>query len=492
MRKRKTVKVTAVLLMLSFVLAACGTAAEPTATPTPEPTPAQATPSPTPEATPEPTPEPVVVPDLGGRVIRFGGHGGGFSSHGPAYAERGGGFQTPDPEGAAYFRHSLIVANRERVEQMFNITFEHVFIPGGEIIETLSTSAMAGEAYVDLMYMGAANTLIAARRGYILPVDTLQGDRPVNPLSWAGNQTHAFPGLEHEGHIWGLRRPIPVYNVQGIIINRDIITAHGAPCPIDLWERGEWTWDAFRQIAEMTTTGEYYGVSGVLGQMMMNMVIANDEYLVNPNTMEMALNTPGAMAAMEFVQEILDNGWYMVADPEHENPVGGHAANWDSWQLGRSAMTVGVWPSSMPREPQPLNVDWIPFPIGPNNRSGALIHDNGRNVEVVVAGAEDPEILLWILEELFAWPGDYYYIEHEADQDWARAFLPTEATVQRAYVTGRDNIRMDLGGISGTVGAGFFNNLIVDLWEGNMTIAQYLEYHRADRNHAISTWFGLE
>jgi len=129
--------------------------------------------------------------------------------------------------------------------------------------------------------------------------------------------------------------------------------------------------------------------------------------------------------------------------------------------------------------------------MGPNNTSGATFQNNGRNNEGIVAGTEvDPEILMWILEELKMFTGEDYYREHEADHDWARGWLPTEDAVHRLAANGATGMVIDLGALTGAVGGGFHDTLVRAMYENTMTIAQYIEYHRAARNYALAAWFG--
>jgi len=494
MKARKLVILIAALGVLALLLVACGNnnnADPPTTTaPTAAPTTTGPTETTAPPTTTEPAPVQPEFPDLDGRVVRFGSQAMYWFTSIGSFNEDG--WVTPVDDNPNYFVHRLRYENRQRVEELFNIVIEPVLIPGGEIIGRLGTANLAGEAYVDIIYMGPAHVNTAFSRGYVMPINDL--GRPDS--NWRTTQTHMWPGLTVDGDILGLVRPLPVMNQQGIFVNLDVINAFGAPNPVDLFDRGEWTWDAMRDIMAMTTSGDYFGVSGALGQAMMHFIVANDAYIVNPVTLEIGHDNPAALAAMEFFQEILANGWFMVADYEADNYLVA-GANSPSFNQGRSALhfVPGVATINAERNAAggtlPMNFDWVPHPVGPNNTSGVTYQNNGRNNESIIVGAEDPEILLWILEELFMWPGYDYYVEHEADHDWARAWAPNEALVSRLVNNGT-NMAADLGPLTGVVGAGFHNNLLLALYNNEMTIAQYIEYHRQDRNHALRVWFGLE
>jgi ABC-type glycerol-3-phosphate transport system substrate-binding protein len=307
-----------------------------------------------------------------------------------------------------------------RVEEMFNFTFEPVHIPGGEFLERLGTAHLAGEAYVDIFYVGANQTLNAFNRGYILAVSDLSPP----DADWRNAQLYAWPGVTIDGHVLGITRPLPVMNQPGIFVNLDLINALGLPNPAELLARGEWTWDAMREIMAAGTTGNYYGVSGLLGNAMMHLIVANDGHIVDPNTLSIGHDSPAALAAIELIQEIIDNGWFMIGDRGIDNYFTAGGANNHIFMYGRSVLhfTGSATNFTAARNAGggvfPMNFDFVPYPMGPNNTSGATFQNNGRNNEGIVAGTEvDPEILMWILEELKKFTGEDYYREHEADHD---------------------------------------------------------------------------
>ena len=491
--KKNILAVAAVILVLVMALAACGNGGgteggetTTTAAPTTTTQPAGGTDPAT--TTQPPTTRP--IPDLGGITIRFGSQaiGGSIPTSG-FNPETGEWTVHEDPLGIGYWR----AANRMRVEEMFNFTFEPVHIPGGEFLERLGTAHLAGEAYVDIYYVGAGHALNAFNRGYVLAISDLSPP----DADWRNAQLYAWPGVEFEGNVLGLTRPLPVMNQPGIFVNLDLINALGLPNPVDLIARGEWTWDAMREIMAGGTTGEFYGASGLLGNAMTHLIMANDGFIVNPDTLEIGHDDPAALAAIELIQEIIDNGWFMIGDRGIDNYFTAGAANNAIFMYGRSVLHFSANATNLTAARNagggtfPMSYDFIAYPMGPNNTSGATHHHVGRNNEGIVAGTEiDPEILMWILEELKMFTGEDYYREHEGDHDWGRGWLPNEDAVLRLAANGITGRVIDLGALTGVVGGGFHDTLVRALYANTMTIAQYIEYHRADRNYALTTWFG--
>ncbi|MCL2407368.1 MAG: ABC transporter substrate-binding protein [Defluviitaleaceae bacterium] len=446
----------------------------------------------------------IIIPDLGGRVIRIATQErGGFGFMGPLHPTDDE-FIDADPEDANYHRLQLQIANRIRVEEMFNIVIDPVHIPGGQFINRYREAALAGELLADIVENSQAQQFTAANSGYILPLDVLAAQAYEQfgvRLNFVNEQTTAWPWLEIFGHIWSVGRPLPVASPPaGIVVNLDLIEAFGAPCPVEAYDRGEWNWDTFREIMVATTqdtTGDgnidHWGLTGDLGSLIGHLIVGNDGFMLHDDTLLLGYTDPEAMEALEFLYEIMNN-WWTTSDPDHANPARG-GTNAQFFGEGRSAMGIG-WPSMIRDMPinQGLttNLTFMSMPMGPNNTSGFTTTGMLRNAVMVLDGAEDPEILAWIIDELFAWPGeDWYELEYTFDRDgWAASFMPDQASLDRLFDIGLRQMRLDLGQLIGVVGA--YHNNMIDAWFlGEMTVAQAVEFWRQERQDFVDNFFGL-
>jgi len=506
MKKSFILKLVVLCMVLSvFVLAfaACRSNEPdtPAATPAPAtPEPAPATPAPTPEPELEPEPEGPAIPDLGGRVIRISTQERGvFGFLGPLHPEENE-FRDADPDSAHYFRESMQIANRLRVEEMFNIVIEPIHTPGGQFANVFRESALAGERVADIWEAGGGQNLIGATSGYIYPLDVLAARLYAETgatVSFMTDRHTSWPWLEFDGHYWSIGRPLPTMSNTGFLLNMDIIEQFGAPNPVELYERGEWTWDALRQVLEMTTqdttgdgTFDVWGFSGSIPSLIGQLIIANGGRFVEPADLTLGHTTPQAMEAMEFAYEIMSN-WWTPGDLEAEFLTrGGH--NDMFFREGLSAIGIG-WPGILGNildAGEEINYNWVAIPPGPRNTDGLTTSGGLRNGVMVIEGAEDPHYLLWILDELFAWPGDEWYeLEFTFDMDWARRFMPDEAAVQRLFDIGYRQVHVDIGSLAGLTG-GLHNDMAEAWFHGEMTVAQSVEYWRAERQAAIDEWFG--
>ena len=497
---KKLLIVIAVLMALTIVLAACDRT-QPVTPPPVETTTTVATTQAVGETTTTepPTTAGTEVPDLGGREIRMTFRANAGSGYKGIFEEDGT-WRVPNPEAGNYHHQSLQYNNRVRVEEMFNFVLVPVHLPDAQIFETMSTAIIAGDIHADVSHTPTAVAIRALVRGYTQPLEPLAEMLPGVDLDIFGARLYAWPCTVVDGLTWNFTRPLPNMNNQGIFVNLALIEAFGAPNPVELYERGQWTWDAMRQIMEMTTadtTGDgnidTWGASGNLGAALRHLMIANGTVSFCPDTLQLNHNTPEAMAALEFVYEIIANGWFMPGDPEHAAPARGSSVNDLAFGQGLTALGISTTPGNMNNQFQAgLEAEttaWVPFPLGPNNTDGRNSESGGRGGAAIMAMAEDPHYLLWIIDQLHHWPGDEWYeMEYSADLEWARRFMATEADVQRIYQVGVRGQRMDLGYRAGITG-GFHQDMVNSWWFGEMTVAQSVEYWFAERQAMADEFF---
>ena len=446
-----------------------------------------------------PTEAGVTFPDLGGREIRISTQERGvFGFLGPLDAEENA-FRDADPESPQYFRETMQIANRQRVEELFNIVIVPIHTPGGSFANVHREAVMAGDLHAEIWEASGGQNFIGATSGYIYALDELANRLYAETgatLSFMTDRNTAWPWLDFEGNYWTVGRPLPTMSNWIIMLNMDILEQFGAPNPVELYERGEWTWDAMRQIMEMTTqdlTGDgemdTWGFTGSISSMLANFIIANGGRFVQPDTLTLGHTYIEAMEAMEFVYEIMNN-WWRPGDPDAELLArGGH--NDMFFREGMSAMAFG-WPGifgNILDAGEEINYNHVPIPLGPRNTDGISTSGGLRNGVMVMQGTEDPHYLLWIIDELFAWPGDEWYeLEFTFDMDWARRFMPDEAAVQRLFNIGYNQVHVDIGSLAGLTGG--LHNWLADAWvTGEMTVAQSVEYWRAERQAAIDEFF---
>ncbi|MBP3609867.1 MAG: hypothetical protein J6J42_05980 [Lachnospiraceae bacterium] len=240
MSTRKTTKWMATLLCMVMLMpaVACGSKGDSTteATSTPAPTQqAQVDDSSNttdgstdsqPEATATPTAEPEPSYDFGGRVVRIG-----------SYYD-----MTPNPEESA-----LKEALAERiafVEENYNCDIQFVNL-GGDYLNTYITSVLAGEPCCEIGYVMTYKLLPSLIEGGIAyPVSDL-GVIDFDDYKW---RTDVVEAGYYKGKNYGMLLKDPEIR-YGIFWNKTLFEKYGLPNLYELYNKDEWTWDKFKEIA---------------------------------------------------------------------------------------------------------------------------------------------------------------------------------------------------------------------------------------------------
>ena len=219
----KKVCLAMMVLLVFFSITACKEAessAKATITPTKAPDANQTTAALTSEATPEPT------YDFGGRVLKIG-----------SYYD-----MTPDPTASAL---KEAYANRIAfVEKNYNCKIEYVAIPD-DYTATYITSVLAGDPIVDFGYvMNYRLTPALIEGGIAYPLSDLNVFN-FNDYKWRPDYVEAG---KYKGKYYSLLMKDPEVR-YGIFWNKTLFEQYGLPDLYELYEKDEWTWEKFKEIA---------------------------------------------------------------------------------------------------------------------------------------------------------------------------------------------------------------------------------------------------
>ena len=495
MKAWRFVVLLAILAVFVLALAACGSPDEDTPGVLPDPAPAavdedtEAPPDAAEEEVRGPTPLPD-FPDLGGRVITITTiDASGFFGINPDGISVAPDMAT-DPH---YFINRMRYDNRVAMEEAFNVTIVPIVMGWGEVTHALLASVLAGEPLSDIVYMPGTHGFTHTVRGNIMQLDTVA--RADSDL--LNDQIHVAPRIVRDGHIYSFAQNLINTGQQGVLVNLDLIHQFGLPNPVELWERGEWTFDAFREIARLgtqDTTGDgtidLWGTSGQLNATMRHLISANDGWMIEPTTLTYAYDSPATMEALQLVYDFLFNGWWQPPALDAPRPTTMHAPSQRTWEEGRAVMATAVPPAHVQRGFDAGftgNVAFLPFPTGPNNTRGYTSNAILRNGFSIPIGVEDPENIIFFLEQVLSWARDDDYLIMEGAIDHLRAIFDDEADVQRVLENAR-NGKYDMGiQIDGFYW--FHADMMVEWWYGTMTVAEAVEAQRDNRQHFIENFF---
>ena len=476
-------KSAAATIAVALLFAACGGNGG-TAVVAPEAAPAAETPvaeatEPAENVPDEPAQE--FVRDLGGREIRL-------LSWWQYWIESGD--PAPDPATASNFYFEMMFwENMQRVERDFNVTFVAPQMGFDELLPALTASVMAGDPIADMFYLGAPQTFSAIMGNLIHPAS----DFAPAGADLTGPRNFVLPRSEFDGEIWSFDRNEPEVHGMGLGVNLDIIDAIGMENPANLYERGEWTWDAMREIiirATRDTTGDgvidEFGISGQPGDIFLQLIASNDGQLVDTATRTYGFDHPNTLRALEFAFDIFNtySAWYY--DSGDPGNMGDWNRNYFSFREGRSALFPAATWSLV--DGLSFRHSFVPFPQGPDNQRGYVRMAGFTQGIVIPLGVPNPQDVYLMFEEIMSWPGDDPLLAHEGVMEYARTAFLTEADVQRMLRIG-ENFKFDIGmavhGYYWVLGefASAFRS-------GEMTVMQAVETHRHPQQAMLDEVFG--
>ncbi len=259
----------------------------------------------------------------------------------------------------------FILEQFAEIEKEYNckITFKHYSDPN-MIAEEVTQSIMAGDKPFDVLDLpfGQYMSLLAA--------DTLY---KINTIPEAEFDSSIYTPIVTNattinGNTYGLWFGV-TDNLPGLFVNYQVIEKAGMENPVELYKKGEWTWDKFREICKgvsADTDGD--GVKdqfGVGGDMLESVLLfSNNASYIKDNgngSYVYNMNSPEAIEAANFARQLRfeDN----VIDPEED-----WVAAAKNFTDNKTAfMTFFIWAAQNEIGKNMENdYGFIPFPKGPS------------------------------------------------------------------------------------------------------------------------------
>jgi multiple sugar transport system substrate-binding protein len=213
----------------------------------------------------------------------------------------------------------------------------------------------------------------------------------------------------YDGKFYWLSNKEPQFEGVFNFVNRDIIGRLNVPQPVELFEAGQWTFDAFRNTAMAATldtsgSGEIdqWGVSGNYLTIVRCLMASNNVTQFDFPNMRANVDDQPNMRVYEFVQNLfLDGHWYV-----------GEGGLWD-WDVnanfftrGASALSaVEVWMlTHNQRRLTDIDYNIIGFPQGPDSGGAnyVMYGDPTRGRTVMSVAVPNPEDVIMVWEEIQA------------------------------------------------------------------------------------------
>lgn len=355
MKNSLLMKVFGLLVIASFVLAACGGGA---ATEAPA---VEATEAPAVEATEAPATEAPAAEDV---VIRW---------------------RTRPDNQEEIDVYSQISTDLDAELDGITLTYEPGGSEGANYQDQLKAEIAAGTA-PDVFWIPGTDVADFATRGLILNASDLAAGSDFNVDDfYAGPMFHLTYNPEtgasgaDSGALWGIPRDVSTF---ALYLNMDLINEAGAPDPRELAANGEWTWDAFLEVAQATRalgSDVYgYGASAWWGPYGVWLNASGGGFFTEDRA-ACALNTEESLAGLDFQRSLYQD--FDVATPYGEDPE-------PTFRAGKVAMFQnGRWATPGVRTVD-FNWDVVELPAGPNGTPGNWLF---WGAYVINANTEHPE-----------------------------------------------------------------------------------------------------
>ncbi len=366
--------------------------------------------------------------------------------------------------------------NIRAIEEKYNVELHFVNLTWDGTIESINTSIMAGQPDCDIYEVDIQFGVPAAFNGYaaaledVLPAeaDVLSGQTILKPLDIGTDKSYLFKTVTKENQLGG----------YPLGFNMDMINEAGLENPQDLYDRGEWTWDKFKEYCVALTKDtdgdgvtDVYGYGGWWTNMVANLLMSNGATIAAGET-----ETLSSAATGEVLNYI--NTLYNVekcARPWNED-------DWDSnnaaYKNGETCFFIApAWTIT----PEELNFELgiVPWPVGP---SGNKDTNNGMalagNAYMIV---EDAALVYQVFEDWINWyQGD---TELRDDVEWFENKMVSERNYNYLLEMG-EREQFDLWQ---TITVENFN--VVGMLAGEVTPAQLQEQAKQEFQTGLDAFF---
>ncbi|WP_339277008.1 extracellular solute-binding protein [Paenibacillus sp. FSL W8-0426] len=358
------------------------------------------------------------------------------------------------------------------VEKKYNVKIEFVNVPFEEYMNKFTTTALAGEPFADIVQMEYKSALPAILKGQLLPLSEFTTDE--NNINKEANLMTKYPAIAGDYYAFDTPTSIGL----GMHYNRDLFKKLSLPDPQELYNKGEWNWDKFLELAKQATKDtdndgkiDVYGYSGWAIDALRHFTAANGGTIVDDENAKEGLSDPKTIEAAEFVKRL-----YNV-----ENVVKvktGDKTNWEEsntfkdgdvalftaaeWQLGDITFAAGV----------------VPIPNGPQGSKEVTYANNAASAKFIPKGVEDPQIVYQIWEETF----DISQIEEYPGQDYLESRYTDERDIAmiREHIAGTGRILLDDAYAGYPIG-----DYVNDIIKNNASVTATAEKYKAQAQAAV-------
>lgn len=391
-----------------------------------------------------------------------------------------------DPE-----RDQLNLDNVREVEKKYNVRIEFTNLTWDGVQESISTSILAGHPDCDIYEADLTFGIPAVANGYAQKLeDVLPADADVLTTQ---NIFYKIDAMVEGTYLFAMQHAENVVaGTYPLCFNKTMLDEAGLENPQDLYARGEWTWDKWREYLEKLTVDkdgdgniDVYGF-GSRWDFLVNGLVMSNGGLIAGNQTE-GLSSPEVGEALDFIYNM-----YNVDHFARPWNVDDFNDNQNAYYEGKVACWItAAWiAASNGNDDSALDFEriWVPFPIGPSGDEATNPRKNSGqgNAYFIPVGVDNPAFVYEVFE---AWQNWYHsdFDLRDADMSWWENAAATEENYAvMEYLGDPNHAAPDL-----------FNGLglpidwtaLLGAGENPMTAAQFQETYKQTYQDALDAFF---
>ncbi len=318
--------------------------------------------------------------------------------------------------------------NVKVIEDTYNVTFEFVNPTYAGTIDSLNNSILAGEPDFDIYTVELGFGVPAVMNG--LACDLRDVLDPDDPLLTHDDPIMNFVDLSNGAVslLYAKGAENQVDHVYNLAFNLQMIQEANLEDPRDLVERGEWTWDKFREYCQVLTRDidgdgviDVYGYGGWLGDFLPYWFMSNGTYVAATATENFSSAEVGE--TLKFLQDLYITDKVAYPIPEES---GWDVCRWLYRDKKVAFCTTTTWILDNYKdytEADP-NLDFdmvfIPYPIGPSgNAETNSTQLANSNYWMIPSNVEDPKLVYNVLRQYVNWfQGDTELRDDPDELEW--------------------------------------------------------------------------
>jgi len=389
--------------------------------------------------------------------------------------------------------------NVKRIEDRYGIKFYWQNLTYEGVIDSINTSILAGTPDCDI-YLVEAGTAIPAQMNNLC-VD-LKQVLPADHDLFTTQIVAKYLDMG-DGRACIIQRQGGMDNNHALGFNKQLLEANGLEDPRDLWDKGEWTWEKFREYCKILTQDtdgdgeiDQYGFIAWDSDQIEEFMLSNGANIAATPTQ--ALTSQKMTEVLQFIYDLhnVDKVCAYVDSTMDANDV---RTSYRNGNIG--FFWIDVWVQEQNGSDYDYNGDganplidfdvvYTHWPVGPsgNPATDPQLNAVGGELYIIPAGVQDPATVFGVLYDMWNW---YDLDVSKRDNPalngwWVNASGRTDEYRQSNYKIQNEILAKKTVDLWNSIGVEFNT---WELLDGTVTPAQWQETYKQAFQDALDQYF---